>query len=235
MILDEWLGAQLAERGALDTAHRAHQNCSQVFRYAIATGRAERDPAADLRGALPPPAGGHFASITEPSKIGALLRAIGGYEGTFVARCALRLAPLVFVRPRELHMAERAEFNLDDAEWRIPPERMKARVQHIVPLSTQAISILRDLHPFSGSGRFLFPSVRTRRVQCPTTPSTQACDVWDIRRTIRPRMVSEVWRARCSRSRDGIVMRLSARSRTGNATRFARRITTLNIYLSGGR
>jgi integrase len=148
-------------RGALDTAHRAHQNCGQVFRYAVATGRAERDPAADLRGALPPPAGGHFASITEPSKIGALLRAIDGYEGTFVARCALRLAPLVFVRPGELRMAEWAEFRLDDAEWRIPAERMKARVQHIVPLSTQALSILRDLHPFSGSGRFLFPSVRT--------------------------------------------------------------------------
>jgi integrase len=152
---------RIESRGALDTAHRAHQNCSQVFRYAIATGRAERDPAADLRGALPPPAGGHFASTTEPSKIGALLRAIDGYEGTFVARCALRLAPLVFVRPGELRMAEWAEFHLDDAEWRIPAERMKARVQHIVPLSTQAVSILRDLHPFSGSGRFLFPSVRT--------------------------------------------------------------------------
>lgn len=152
---------RIEARGALDTAHRAHQNCGQVFRYAVATGRAERDPAADLRGALPPPTGGHFASITEPSKIGALLRAIDGYEGTFVARCALRLAPLVFVRPGELRMAEWTEFRLDDAEWRIPAERMKARVLHIVPLSTQAVAILRELEPFSGSGRFLFPSVRT--------------------------------------------------------------------------
>jgi integrase len=152
---------RIESRGALDTAHRAHQNCGQIFRYAIATGRAERDPAADLRGALPPVNGGHFATITDPAGIGALLRAIDGYEGTFVGRCALRLAPLVFVRPGELRAAEWSEFDLVNAEWRIPAERMKARVVHIVPLSTQAVAILRELQPLTGSGRYVFPSLRT--------------------------------------------------------------------------
>jgi integrase len=148
-------------RGALDTAHRIHQNCGQIFRYAVATGRAERDPAADLRGALPPAVGRHFASIKEPARVGALLRSIEGYEGTLIARCALRLAPLVFVRPGELRQAEWTEFDLDAAEWRIPAERMKARILHIVPLSQQAVSILRELQAATGSGRYLFPSVRT--------------------------------------------------------------------------
>lgn len=152
---------RIESRGALDTAHRAHQNCGQIFRYAIATGRAERDPAADLRGALPPVNGGHFASITDPAGIGALLRAIDGYEGTLVARCALRFAPLVFVRPGELRQTEWSEFDLDNAEWRIPAERMKARVPHIVPLSTQAVAILWELQPLTGSGRYVFPSLRT--------------------------------------------------------------------------
>jgi integrase len=152
---------RVESRGALDTAHRVLQNCGQIFRYAVATGRAVRDPAADLRGALPAPNGGHFASITEPAKIGALLRSIEGYEGTHVARCALRLAPLVFVRPGELRKAEWAEFDLDGAEWRIPGERMKARVLHIVPLSRQAVVILRELHSVTGDGRYLFPSVRS--------------------------------------------------------------------------
>lgn len=148
-------------RGALDTAHRALQNCGQIFRYAVATNRAERNPAADLRGALPPVNGGHFASITDPMAIGALLRDIDGYQGTFVGRCALRLVPFVFVRPGELRKAEWSEFDLDKTEWRIPAERMKARVMHIVPLSTQAVEILRELHPLTGSGRYVFPSLRT--------------------------------------------------------------------------
>lgn len=153
---------RIEARGALDTAHRAHQNCGQIFRYAVATGRAERDPSGDLRGALPPATHVHYASITEPEKIGALLRAIDGYDGTFVSRCALRLAPLVFVRPGELRAAKWTEFDLDKAEWRIPAERMKARVLHIVPLSTQAIEVLRDLKPLTGRSEYLFPSVRTR-------------------------------------------------------------------------
>jgi integrase len=148
-------------RGALDTAHRIHQYLSNILRYAIATGRAERDSAADLRGALPPATGGHFASITEPTKIGQLLRAIAGYQGDFATRCALRLASLVFVRPGELRAAEWSEFNLDGAEWRIPAQRMKSKALHIVPLSTQAIAILRELQPLTGLGKYLFPSVRS--------------------------------------------------------------------------
>jgi integrase len=152
---------RIEERGVLDTAHRAHQNCGQVFRYAVATGRAERDLSADLRGALPPVRKGHFAAIVEPAEVGALLRAISGYRGSVVTLCALRLAPLVFVRPGELRQAEWAEFDLDRAEWRIPAERMKAREEHIVPLARQAVAVLRELHPLTGLGRFVFPSART--------------------------------------------------------------------------
>lgn len=152
---------RIESRGTLDTAHRAMQNCGQVFRYAIATGRAERDPSGDLRGALPPVKQKHYATITEPKAIGELLRAIAGYQGSFVAKCALRLAPLLFVRPGELRKAEWSEFNLDAAEWRIPAARMKMREQHIVPLSTQAVAILRELHPLTGHGRYVFPGART--------------------------------------------------------------------------
>ena len=148
-------------RGTLETAHRTHQHCGQVFRYAVATGRAERDPCADLRGALPPATKQHLASITDVPGVSDLLRAIDGYAGTEVARSALRLAPLVFVRPGELRGAEWSEFDLATAEWRIPAERMKARVQHIVPLSRQALAILHELQPLTGSGRYLFPSART--------------------------------------------------------------------------
>ncbi len=148
-------------RGTLETAHRTHQHCGQVFRYAVATGRADRDPCADLRGALPPATKQHLASITDVLRVGELLRAIDGYAGTEIARCALRLAPLVFVRPGELRGAEWSEFDLESAEWRIPAERMKARVQHIVPLSRQALAVLEELRPLTGSGRYLFPSART--------------------------------------------------------------------------
>lgn len=152
---------RIEERGALDTAHRAHQNCGQVFRYAIATGRAERDPSADLRGALPPARGNHYPTITDPAAIGGLLRAMDGYQGGIVVRCALRLAPLVFVRPGELRRAEWGEFDLGKAEWRIPAARMKLRDEHIVPLSVQAVALLEELQPFTGLGRFLFPGERT--------------------------------------------------------------------------
>jgi len=148
-------------RGALDTAHRAHQNCGQVFRYAVATGRADRDPSGDLRGALPPVRDKHHASITDPKAIGELLRAIDDYRGSFVTQCAMRLAPLVFVRPGELRSAEWAEFDFDKAEWRIPGEKMKMRDPHIVPLSKQAVAILLELQPLTGRGRYVFPSART--------------------------------------------------------------------------
>lgn len=154
---------RIESRGTLDTAHRALQNSGQVFRYAIATGRAERDPSGDLRGALPPVKQNHFASITDPKAIGELLRAMDSYRGSFIAKCALRLAPLVFVRPGELRKAEWTEFNLDAAEWRIPGARMKKGQMHIVPLSTQALAILRELHPLTGDGRYVFPSVRTNK------------------------------------------------------------------------
>ena len=152
---------RIEERGAVETAHRAHQNCGQVFRYAIATGRAERDPSPDLKGALPPVKQSHHAAITEPKAIGALLRAIDDYQGHFVTKCALRLAPLFFVRPGELRKAEWTEFDLDKAEWNIPAERMKMREPHLVPLAAQAVATLRELHALTGSGRYVFPGART--------------------------------------------------------------------------
>jgi integrase len=152
---------RIEAKGALETAHRVKQVCGQVFRYAIATGRAERDPSGDLRGAIPPASGKHMATITDPKEIAGLLRSIDDYRGGIVTRCALQLAPLVFVRPGELRQAEWSEFNLETAEWRIPSERMKARAVHIVPLSRQALDILREIHPLTGHGRYVFPSPRT--------------------------------------------------------------------------
>lgn len=142
-------------RGALDTAHRAGNNCSQVFRYAIATGRAERDPVPDLRGALPPARGGNFAAITDPAKVGELLRAIDGFHGTFVVQSALRLAPLVFVRPGELRRAQWDEVDLDRGEWRYWVT--KTKTEHSVPLATQAVAILKELRPLTSHGLHVFP------------------------------------------------------------------------------
>ncbi len=148
-------------RGALETAHRVKTICGQVFRYAVATGRAERDPAADLKGALPPAKKTHLAAITEPAKVGGLLRAIDGYQGSFVVRSAMQLAPLVFVRPGELRLAEWSEIDFDAAEWNIPAERMKMKEAHLVPLSTHALNILRELHALTSRSRYLFPSARS--------------------------------------------------------------------------
>lgn len=145
-------------RGTLETAHRAGGNCSQVFRYAIATGRAVRDPVPDLRGALPPARGSNFASITDPAKVAELLRAIDAFSGTFPVQCALRLAPMLFVRPGELRQAQWSDIDLDKAEWRYTVT--KTKTEHLVPLSTQAVVILRDIHPLSGAGRFVFPGGR---------------------------------------------------------------------------
>ena len=154
---------RIEARGAIETAHRAHQNAGQVFRYAVATGRAQGDVTRDLRGSLPVPKVQHFASITEPERVTELLRAIEGFTGTFPVRCALKLAPLVFVRPGELRQAEWAEFDLDAAEWNIPAAKMKMREPHLVPLSTQAVAILRELHPLTGASRYLFPGTRDRK------------------------------------------------------------------------
>lgn len=154
---------KVESRGKHDTAHRMRQRCSQIFRFAVATGRADRDPTADLRGALAPIVIQHRAAITEPQKIGGLLRAIDGYQGEPTVAAALKLSPLLFVRPGELRGAQWAEFDLrgKHPEWRIPAERMKMREPHIVPLSAQAVAILSELQILTGDGKYLFPSLRT--------------------------------------------------------------------------
>ena len=148
-------------RGTLDTAHRAHQNCGQVFRYAVATGRAGRDPTGDLRGALPAAISGHFAAITEPADVGELLRAIDGFKGTFIVQCALKLAPMLFVRPGELRQARWQQFDLDKAEWKYLAT--KTKTEHLVPLASQAVVILRELHALSGHTNFVFPGAKQRQ------------------------------------------------------------------------
>lgn len=152
---------RMEARGAIDSAHRVKQICGQVFRFAVAEGTAERDVTTDLRGALAAVPKGHFAAITEPKQVAELLRAIYGYTGHPYTLAALKLAPMVFVRPGELRAAEWSEFDLDSAEWRIPATKMKMGVEHLVPLSTQALELLRGLHALSGHGRYVFPSIRT--------------------------------------------------------------------------
>lgn len=146
---------RIESRGTLDTAHRARSNCSQVFRYAIQTGRAERDPVPDLRGALPALRQGNFASITEPAKVAELLRAMDGFKGTFVVKSALLLSPLFFVRPGELRRAQWSEFNFDKAEWRYFVT--KTKTEHLVPIATQAVAILQEFYALTGHGAHVFP------------------------------------------------------------------------------
>lgn len=152
---------RLESRGKHETAHRTKQRASQVFRYAIATGRAERDPAADLRGALAPIVVKNHAAITDPAKVGELLRAIDGYSGQPATLAAFKLAPLVFVRPGELRAARWDEFTLDgkDPEWRIPGERMKMGELHVVPLAHQAVAILNELREITGPDGYVFPAL----------------------------------------------------------------------------
>lgn len=152
---------RMEERGVLDSAHRARTIAGQVFRYAIATGRAERDVAADLRGALAHPKKKHLPAITDPKKVAELLRAIDALEGSLVVKCALRLAPLVFVRPGELRKSEWSEIDLDAGEWNIPAEKMKMKQTHLVPLSTQAVAILRELQPLTSGSSYVFPGARS--------------------------------------------------------------------------
>ena len=156
------------ERGALDVAHRVLTTAGQVWRYAVATGRAGRDVSADIKGALTPHHGKHFAAITDPLKLGELIRIIRGYQGGPIVRAALQLAPVLFQRPGELRAAAWAEFDLDAALWTIPAARMKRRVEgkkngdpHLVPLPTQAVEILRQLHKLTGHGTLLFPGERS--------------------------------------------------------------------------
>lgn len=154
---------RIEARGRIETAHRTKQRASQVFRYAIATRRAERDPTADLRGALAPVVTKNRAAITDPVRIGELLRALDGYRGQPGTEIALKLIPYLFVRPGELRYAKWEEFQLEGKEpvWRIPAERTKMREEHLVPLSKQAVALLEELHPITGPKAYLFPSLRT--------------------------------------------------------------------------
>jgi integrase len=150
------------------TAHRLLQDAGRIFSYAIATGRASRNPATDLRGALTPTVEKHFATITEPKAIGELLRAIEGYSGSFLTKQGLTLLAYTFVRPGELRGARWEEFSFDDPDgpiWRIPAGRMKSRADHLIPLSRQAVAILRELEPLTGGGlgAFVLPSERSRQ------------------------------------------------------------------------
>jgi integrase len=151
---------RIESRGTHETAHRARALFGRVARYAIATGRAQRDVSVDLRGALAPVAKRHFPAITEPRRIGELLRAIDGYAGHVPTEYALKLAPLLFVRPGELRGARWKEFDLDVAEWRIPGERMKMGREHVVPLASQVVTLLRSLQEITGRGEYVFPSLR---------------------------------------------------------------------------
>ena len=152
---------RVESRGALESARRIRIICGQVLRYAVATGRADRDGAADPRGALPPAVVKHMAAITEPNKFADLLRAIDGYQGSLVVKCALQLQALTFVRPGELRHAEWQEIDLDAVQWNIPAEKMKLRLPHVVPLSVQAGDILKELQPLTSKSRYVIPNGRT--------------------------------------------------------------------------
>jgi integrase len=147
-------------RGAVDMAHRAKQTAGQVFRYAVATGRAERDPSNDLRGALKTKTKKHYAAITDPLQVGKLLVAIEAFQGTPTVKTAMRLSALLFQRPGEIRAMEWAEINWEEERWELPAQKMKMRQPHIVPLSTQALEEFQELHPITGRGRFVFPSAR---------------------------------------------------------------------------
>lgn len=152
---------RIEARGAIESAHKIKQLCGQIFRFAVASGLAARDVTVDLRGALSAVPEAHYPAITDPAQTAKLLRAIDAYNGHAYATFALKLAPLVFVRPGELRTAEWSEIDLNAAEWRIPGAKMKMGQDHIVPLATQAVTLLRELHAMTGHGRYVFPSVRT--------------------------------------------------------------------------
>lgn len=153
---------RVERRGAIESAHRILQNCGQVMRYAIATGRAKRNPVADLKGALAPAPDNNFAAVTDPKELGPLLRAMYGYQGTAVVQAALQLAPMVFLRPGELRMAKWDEFDLPSKTWTIPADRMKMRRPHMVPLSKQALAVLAEIQPLTSRSAYVFPSARSR-------------------------------------------------------------------------
>jgi integrase len=157
----------IQRRGAVQVAHRVRSIVSMVLRYGVANQRCERDLTADLRGALKPIPKAHYAALdgaddtTDPAKVGALLRAIDSFDGSFIVKCAMRLHPFTALRPGPLRCAEWSEINFDTATWSIPAGKMKMKRSHIVPLSDQAVAILRELQPLTGAGRYVFPSTRT--------------------------------------------------------------------------
>ncbi len=148
-------------RGVIETADRIKMYCGQIFRYALNLEKIGFNPVSDMRDVLSKKVQGHHAAITEPKRVGELMRDIDEYHGSFVVKCALQIAPMVFVRPGELYKAEWTEFNLDDGEWNIPASRMKMKQPHLVPLASQAVSILRALHMLTGEGKYVFPSYRS--------------------------------------------------------------------------
>jgi integrase len=226
---------RIEARNANETAHQTLQACGRVFRYAIATARAERDPSRDLAGALAPVIERHHASITDPKAVGALLRAIETYNGSFVTKCALRLAPLVFVRPGELRKAEWSEFDFSKAEWRIPAVRTKMRSPHIVPLARQALEVLDELRPMTGNGRLHFPSVLGKDRPMSDNTVNEA-----LRRLgyTRDEMTGHGFRSMAStllNEQVGIEMPLNASLRMRSETQFVRHTTMLSICQNGGR
>ena len=158
---------RIENRGILETAHRTLQNCGQVFRYAVAHGLCERDPSGDLRGALPPVKGRHFAAIVDPDGVAKLLRSFDDFNGSFIVLCALKLVPLLFVRPGELRQAEWAQIDLEAGEWRYTVT--KTDTAHLVPLASQAVAILRELQPLTGHRRYVFAG---RNPQQPMSENT---------------------------------------------------------------
>lgn len=152
---------RMEERKAFESAHRIMQNCGQVMRYAVATDRADRNPVADLRGALVPPPEKNHAAVVDPAQLGGLLRALHSYGGTPVVQTALKMMPMVFVRPGELRHAEWGEIDLEAATWSIPAGKMKMRQPHIVPLCGQAVALLRELHRHTGTGKYVFAGHRS--------------------------------------------------------------------------
>ena len=154
---------RVESRGALETAHRIKQTIGQVFRYAVATGKAKRDQTADLKGALPPVKQTHLAAIIEPKQIGELLRGCWAYKGEYSVQAALKLSAYLFARPNEIRRMEWADIDLDASRWTVPAEKMKTRAAHIVPLPEQAVEILRDLQPLTGRYDFVFAGVRNKK------------------------------------------------------------------------
>lgn len=151
---------RVESRGAIETAHRILQSCSQILRYAVITGRADRDVSVDLHGALATPKVKHFPALLEKDKVAGLLRAIDSYTGGVIVTSALKLAPMLFVRPGELRQMEWKDVDLEAAQWRFIASKTKE--PHIVPLATQALAILQEIKPITGRGRYVFPSSRVK-------------------------------------------------------------------------